>query len=169
MAGSQYQARYWSLLVRVRAHLYYFNHYAVHSEWWDKATGIFLAITSSGSIAAWALWREFTFLWPVLIAASQVVSAVKPFLPYKQRQKVVTEMGRKLLPICLAAEKDWFSVAEGILTEEEINDLLAKYRKQSEETEQNTQGDVVLPLKRKLFAEAQSDAGQYFKTNYLGG
>jgi hypothetical protein len=141
---NQYQARYWNLLVETRVHVSYLHHYAADSEWWNKGTNIFLAITSSGSIAAWALWKQFTFIWPMLIALSQVTTAIKPFLPYKQRLKVLVGLCNQLQMIALAMEKDWFSVAEGKLSEEEIHDLTVKYRGQTIDAEQkNLRDDLV--------------------------
>ena len=87
--NSVYQERYWNMLVEARVHVFFLYHYASSSESMDKAINAFLAITSSTSIAAWVIWKKFTLIWTILIAVSQIISAVKPFLPYNQRYKAV--------------------------------------------------------------------------------
>lgn len=48
----------------------------------DKTLNIILAITSSGSIASWAIWKEYAMLWSICIALSQVITTLKPFFPF---------------------------------------------------------------------------------------
>jgi len=45
----------------------------------------FLAITSSSSIGAWAIWNEYSWILASIIAFSQVITAIIPFLAYKSR------------------------------------------------------------------------------------
>ena len=163
---SQYQQRFWSLLVETRVHVYYLSHYTSKSEWWDKAVNIFLAITSSGSIAAWAIWQEFTWVWPVLIAGSQVVSAVKPFLPYNQRRKMASALADSFQSIALQVEAAWFSVAEGRLDEEAIHKETIRLRGLLLDAERKNLDGEVLPKNEKLMQAAESDASQYFCTHY---
>jgi len=166
MADSQYQLRYWHLLAEMRIHVFYLHRYAADSEWWDKATNIFLALTSSASIAAWAIWKEFAFIWTTLIALSQVVTAVKPFLPHKQRLKGAVSLCNQLQMIALAMEKDWFSVAEGRLTEEDIHNLTVKYRAQSAAAEQTHFRDLIVPRNDAILGKAEQDAQTYFLRHY---
>jgi len=45
------------------------------------AFGTLKAITSSGGVAAWAIWKEYSFLWGAIIAASQLADALKDESP----------------------------------------------------------------------------------------
>lgn len=49
---------------------------------YDKILNIILAITSSGSIASWAIWDELAIYWGGLIALSQLITALKPLFPF---------------------------------------------------------------------------------------
>ena len=89
---SQCQQKYWSLLKELKTHVIYLHNYAASSEWQDKSVNIFLAITSSSSIAAWAIWQEHQIVWAVIIASSQVATAVKPFLPFRQRLSPISDL-----------------------------------------------------------------------------
>ncbi len=46
------------------------------------------------SIAAWEIWQEYQMVWAVIIALSQVITAIKPFLPFRQRLKPIRNNDR---------------------------------------------------------------------------
>ena len=83
-----YQSIYWDNLVQFRAGVYYLQSYQIHSGKWNSRIQAFLAITSSSSIGGWAIWQEYGMIWGSLIAASQVVNAVKGFLPFQKRARL---------------------------------------------------------------------------------
>lgn len=163
---SSYQQRYWNQLKEFKTHVIYLHNYAAQSEWWDKAINIFLAITSSSSIAAWAIWQKYQLLWAAIIATSQVVTAIKPFLPYKQRLKAISDLNDKMQEISLKSEKEWFSVAEGELTEKQIHELNIQLRDQALEAEKKCLKSIVLPTNKKLLKKAEAEADLYFRKNY---
>jgi len=163
---SQYQKKYWSLLKELKTHVIYLHNYAASSVWWDKATNIFLAITSSSSIAAWALWQEYQMVWAVIIAVSQVITAIKPFLPFRQRLKPISDLNDHMQDISLECEKHWFSVAEGELTEKEIHELYISLKDKSLKAEKKALKDLVLPKNAKILAKAELDADQYLSNTY---
>lgn len=165
---SAYQSRYWSELREIKTHVIYLQKYAAHSDWWDKAINIFLAITSSSSIAAWALWQKYSMIWAVIIAISQVITAVKPFLPYKQRLKALNEFNDKLQEISLNCERNWFNVAEGKLTEEEIHELYIGIKNDSLDAERKCLKNIVLPKNKKILKEAEDEANLYLRKTYHG-
>jgi hypothetical protein len=169
MSGNAYQIRYWNLLKELKVHVIYLHHYAANSEWWDKAVNIFLALTSSSSIAAWAIWQKYQMVWAVIIALSQVVTAIKPFLPYKQRLKGISELNDRIQELSLECEKNWFSVAEGELTEKEIHDIFISIKDKSISAERKCLKNMVLPTNRKILKKAEQEADLYLSTNYNFG
>ncbi len=44
----------------------------------NKIINSLLAISSSASIASWAIWNDLAMLWGCIIAVSQVITALKP-------------------------------------------------------------------------------------------
>ena len=163
---SIYQLRYWNQLKEFKTHVLYLHNYASHSEWWDKAINIFLAITSSSSIAAWAIWQQYQIVWAVIIALSQVVTAVKPFLPFKIRLKAIADLNDRIQEISLECEKGWFAVAEGELTEKEIHEDCINLRNDALTAEKKCLKNIVLPKKKKLLERAEQDADLYLTKNY---
>ena len=170
MPGNDYQIRYWNQLKEFKVHVIYLHLYAASSEWWDKAINIFLALTTSSSIAAWAMWQKYQMVWAIIIAASQVITAIKPFLPYKQRIKALNELNDKMQEISLECEKGWFEVAEGELIEKEIHELTISLRYKGLSAERKALKNVILPKKEKILSMAQDEADVYLQANYnLGG
>lgn len=128
-----------------------------------------MAVTSSTSIGLWVVWKEHAMVWAAIIAGSQVVTAVRPFLPYKQRVTVIAEFTDAIQSIALESEKHWYQVAEGIWTEQEIHDKYIELATKVQKAEQKCLRSVLLPLKRKLLALAEVEADKYLRAHYFGG
>ena len=146
---SIYQQRYWNLLKELKVHVIYLQEYEAHSEKWDKGINIFLAITSSSSVAAWAVWLEYQLFWASIIMLSQLVAAVKPLLPFKQRLKSLGLLNNDIQKISLECEKRWYDVSEGVLSVKEIHDLYIDLKNQSISSEQKSLKGIVLPKNDK--------------------
>ncbi len=117
------QQSYWKTMVQIKSSIFYLDLYADKSYKLDKAINIVLAITSSSSIAAWAIWKQYDFVWALLIALSQVITVLKPLMPYKQRLEIVKPYSMSLQSLFDRANYHWFFVSNGDMTEAEINDL----------------------------------------------
>ena len=48
----------------------------------EKVLKIFLGVTSSGTVAGWAIWKNLPLLWQVLSGISAVVAIALPILDY---------------------------------------------------------------------------------------
>lgn len=164
------QERYWAELVQLKAQASYLNAYQLQCEKCDNGLKVFLAITSSSSIASWAIWSELGMLWGVLIALSQVVNAIRRFLPWERRAKELSNLGRDVADILLTFEQRWFGVAEGLYTEAEINDSIVEFKQRRNEAENQHLAGRPLPEKRKHMDAAAVRAAKYFSTHYgIGG
>ena len=161
-----YQEKYWKELYQLKVHLNYLELYQQDSEFKDKSVNIFLAITSSGSIAGWAIWRDMALVWAIIIATGQVIATVKNFLPYKARLKSLSGLLHDFEDIILFAEKKWFDVSEGKLTEEEIHKLQFDIRSKKTNALKKNLGVNILPEKQKLLIKAQESADVYFNNFY---
>ena len=122
------QERYWRKLTDKRYRLIYISEYYNQCVWVQRLINVILAITSSGAIAAWAVWKEFPVVWAGVIAVSQVITAVKPLLPYEKRIVTIYDMINQLTGICNEIEAKWYYVANGSLSEEDINKFIVNER-----------------------------------------
>ncbi len=78
------QQLYWTQMIELKVAASYIRHYRDYLGKWVTGLGTLRAIASSGSIAAWALWKEYAFVWGTIIAASQVVDALKDVFPSRK-------------------------------------------------------------------------------------
>jgi hypothetical protein len=161
-----YQQKYWNQLKELKVHVYYVQHYAVKQNKYDQIINIFLAITSSSSIAAWALWKEYQFIWAFIIAASQVITAIKPLLPYKKRLSALSKLGDMLSLIALKAERDWYFVAEGKWNEELIHTKWADLKEDALAAENKCLNGITLPKDKTVLSSAESEADIYLQSTY---
>lgn len=160
------QEKYWRYMVQVKAWTYYLDLYQEDSYKWDRIINIFSAVVSSTSIAAWAIWQEFSFVWSIIIAVSQVLNAIKSFLPYNTRQKAAMSFLEDLKVLYNKIEYNWFKVSDGELTEEEINELLFSFKNEYTNTENKNLKEGNLPDNEKLRKIADQKTDYYFKNNF---
>ena len=154
------------LLKELKAHAIYLTEYLYASEKIENILSSFLAIAASSSIAGWVIWKNYAFVWAVVIVVSQVITAVKPFLPFRQRIKPLRALSYAFEELTLEVEREWFNVAEGKLSEREINAKIFDFKGKKLKILKTTLGDVSLPFKKKWHLQAQEIATEYFKNNY---
>ncbi|MDO8769454.1 MAG: hypothetical protein Q7K57_12270 [Burkholderiaceae bacterium] len=163
-----YQQRYWTQLKHLKTHVYYTHFYAIRTDAVDKGVNIFLALTSTSSIAAWAVFKEYAMLWAGIIALAQVITAVKPFLPFRQRLKGLVALGDALQTIGLESEKGWYNVSEGKWSDELIHEKIIELAAKINKAEQKCLAGVVLPHKKKILKLAEAEADKYLTMHYHG-
>ena len=156
-----YQSLYWDTLVQLRFGVYYLSTYQMLLEKWDTRIQTFLAITSSSSIAGWAIWDEYGMIWGSLIATSQVVHAIKHLLPFQKRAKVLGGLCTEQEKLALDAASKWFSVFEGKLTDEEIFALRIDLKRREQEAVNEHFKNQSLPIKSNCETEASRRTWEY--------
>lgn len=161
-----YQERYWKELVQLKIQSGYLNQYHIRSVAIDRAIKMFLAVASSGSIAAWAVWRQFPYVWAAIIAIAQVVTAVKAYLPYQRRIEGIVGLGSDIAQTLIFAEEHWFDVSEGDLYDDDIHALTMQVRKDRILAQDTHFKENPLPRNEKCVAAATDEADTYFRTFY---
>lgn len=166
---SALQQRFWNELTQLRGQIEYLNLYELHCERADRAIKIFLAVAASGSIAAWAVWREFSMLWGSIIAASQFLGAIKDQLPFERRLKCVRDLTGKLESAFVQWESAWTTVANGDLSNSDINSRLAELKRIKVDLFASCLSGVTLPDKPGLHSAASAQTDAYFRIIYSTG
>lgn len=85
---------------------------------YDKWLNIFLAITSSGSIASWAIWSELGWFWGSIIAFSQLVSALKPIFPFSKHVHTLNMRCFKQERLFQELGVLWYSLIDNLITDD---------------------------------------------------
>lgn len=163
------QEHYWKEFYRLKVHVVYLELQLGRTETIDRWLKIFLAITSSAGIGAWAVWKELAALWAVMIAGSQVVNAVRQYLPYKERLRCIAGLVNELEELLLTVEAKWLDIANGDLTDAETRKALSNLRTLRQRAFKKHFPDKVLPNDPGLFAQAEEMSGIYFQNFYSGG
>ncbi len=161
-----YQMQYWVELQAIRTYAYYLELYSLRSENYERVLSMFLAVTSSASIGGWAIWGQYAFFWGLIIMVSQVVSVLYKFLPFKARIKPLGAAGVELSALADEAERGWFEISQGELTEREIHEKRCELRNKKTAIMTAAFTGVSLPESKSLLSTASNKTAQYFKSHY---
>jgi hypothetical protein len=107
------QSQFWQDMVDLRRDARYVDLCLAKTERIDRGTKAFLALAASSSIGGWVIFQQYAILWASVVAASQVLQAVKEYLPYKARLKALASLSVDLNALSLVAEDQWFKVSNG--------------------------------------------------------
>jgi hypothetical protein len=160
------QEHYWKEFYRLKVHVTYLEMQLDRTESIDRALKMFLAITSSASIGAWVIWKEAAVVWAFLIATSQVINAIRQYLPYKERLRCIAGLMNELEELVLSVESKWLDISNGELTEAETRKALANLRLLRQKAFKKHFPDKVLPDDAKLFAKAELKTQAYVQNFY---
>ena len=158
------QERYWKEMYQLKVHINYLEAFILEAESYDRWIKIFSAVAASTSIGAWVIWREFSFVWAAIIAASQVVSAVKPYLPFQERRNKYSALLHDFEELFIRMEAQWFEIASSKLTEDEINSARTKIRLQKQKLLKKHLPTSVVPNSPDKTEKAENIAVDYFST-----
>lgn len=160
------QEKYWKYMVQIKAWIFYLDVYTEDSYKWDRLVNIVVAIASSTSIAAWAIWQKYSFVWSIIIAISQVLTTIKAFLPYSKRLKTLVPFMEDLKFLYNKIEYNWLKIASGDLSEDEINELLYSFKDEFTNIENKNLKEETL-LENNNFREiADRKTDAYFANNF---
>lgn len=160
------QEKYWKYMVQIKAWIFYLDIYSESSYRWDRRINVFTAIVSSTSIAAWAIWQQYSYIWSFIIAVSQIVTAIKSFFPFNKRLKIIVPFMEDLKYLYNKLEYNWYKVASGDLTEEEINELLFEFKNDFTSLENKNLKEENLLERDDFKAKADKKADLYFENNF---
>lgn len=152
---------YWNLLKQSRFELEYCEEFIGITNKFETRINFFLALSSSSSIAAWTIWQSLFTLWAIIIASSQVITTIKPLLPYKKRLELLQNMRIELSKLFLQIEIFWNKIATGGVTDEEINKKTEEFKIRENDILSTHLGQHVLPDNRKIEEIANLKAKRY--------
>lgn len=160
------QERYWKELYQLKVHINYVEAHIHDAEMYDRRIKIFMAVASSASIGAWAIWKDLSFIWATIIAVSQVIAAISPHLPYKERLKTYSSMLHELEEVFIQAEAKWHDIAAGKHDENEINKARTNLCLQKHKLLKKHLPSSVIPNDTAKAEKAEELALNYFSTFY---
>jgi len=133
----------------------------------DRIINIFLVIVTSTSISAWAIWQYayLKWIWALLIAASQIISLIKPYLNYSKYLKELNQKYVLLQTLTIEYERLWLSYKFEKLSNDQAVEK-AFDLKNSIAKELNFSEEVVFTENKMVYDEAKRKLGHYLISNY---
>jgi len=164
-AGERAQEAYWQELVMLKVIACYVRRYRDRQAWWINKIGLFKAIVTSGTIGAWAIWKDYAFIWGILLGATQILDASKDYIPQTKNRRSASEFVATIENIIIEARFEWFEIFHGKYPADEIMDRWRKLAKLLNEAESKCFPDGLPsdPTRQRL---AEQDANTYFQTYY---
>ena len=143
----------------------YMRCYRNHLSRWVTGIGTLRAVASSGSIAGWAIWHQYAFVWASIIAISQVLDALKDVFPITKRHKAASEHVHQIESLFIDAQLEWENIFAGHYSDDEIATRRHKLMKLRHEAETKNFPDG-LPERESDFISAEAQTKLYFEKTY---
>lgn len=160
--------RYWRFMSEKKYYLEYIGLHHHRNVVIERWLNIFLAVISTGSVAAFFAWEKYAWIWGTIIILSQAVTAAKPYLPFYNR---INELDKALIvfgSLYDKIEEKWYTIQNDNLSDEKINKLLYKYNKQWNKEDAKYLIKDSLPRKEKFVKQADDQANNYFELTFGG-
>lgn len=158
--------RYWNFMLEMKAHSNYVVAYHAKVEKVDRMISGFLAFSSASSITGWVIWKDFSFVWAAIVASSQCLNVLRPYLPYRPRISPLRTLSYSFEELCLKTEARWHEIERGQLTEAEIDEILTGLKAEKSKRWKTIIGDLSLANDSKLAANADRQTEVYFKKHF---
>jgi len=155
----------WAALNDIRYKGYLLDLIVNRFQKWDRNINIYIAIASSSSIAAWAIWNSTPLLWGTIIAFSQVLTVIKPYFPYNKYVKELNSKNLKIEHLNIELEMLWHKLQKKKITEDEAAEIYFDIRKQASEIF-NFGDDTIFVISSKIEKKANEKMKTYLKNNY---
>jgi hypothetical protein len=155
----------WAALANIKYKGYLIDLLVNAFQRWDRNINIFLALTSSGSIAAWAIWKKYEIIWGIIIALSQIVTVIRPYFPYYKYVKELNAKSLKIENLNIEFERLLDKLQRGKLNEDQAADIYYNLQKEGNEYF-NFNDDTVFLVTQKMKLKANISMKYFLKSNY---
>jgi hypothetical protein len=159
------QNQYWLEMQQLRLDAIYVRDYRDSIAKMERNVAAIRAVTSSGSIGAWVIWRQYAFVWAALIAISQVADALRDVFPFRKRRQALSGWCNALNRLFVDAQRDWDLIASGALSNPKIANLTHQMRQKVQRHEETYMPDG-LPKRQDLSDIAQIEMEEFFRKRY---
>ncbi len=159
------RTRIWNNLVTSKFKFLYVGNLISIIQVWNKVILGFLTVTTLISVSLWVVWEKFPYVWAVIIASSQIMSALKPVFGYEKRIKYLVELSTKLNEVEFQFEQLLSKFDTSKLTDDEASEVFFSLHRQLGEITQPTES-IVIRDKNRIKQNSQAALETYLKRNY---
>jgi len=125
----------------------------------------FLALTSTGSVAAWAIWQKCPTLWACIVGLSQVLHVAKPYIPFIKNDDAFREMSYVFERLYIEYERLWHAWEEGQVDDAVAEERFYEFREREIEI-QESRKEANCPQIQHLMKRVQRDTYTALALNF---
>ena len=166
---TQTKTRFWNFFTQMKMDEYYYARYQDSSAKWERNLTIATCIVSFGGIALWPIWETLWWLWAIIIAAAQILSAIKHLLPFSRRAIVGAYFLQDFGYLINEVEYAYGRILTGQLKDDdEINDIEMglKKRKSVLLSKYAINEAFLMLITRRFEKAAEAKKDDYFRQRY---
>jgi len=156
---------YWHEFFQLKADACYVREYRNSVSKWVTAFAAIRAIASTSSIGGWLIWKRYALVWAGLIAAAQLIEALKNIFPLYKRRRALSGLSRSLNQLFVEAQRNWDEIAGGQCSNAQVRKLCRQIRSRKQKAEARFMPNG-LSRNESLFKNAQAEAEHSFKERY---
>lgn len=155
----------WYNLLDIKFKSLYYDELATKYQIINRRINVFLALTSSASIASWAIWNQLNFLWGLIIAASTVVNVIKPYFPFSKYIGEISRISVQLDNLSWEYEKLWYNYESGKHSEEDCFKLFMELKKRAIDILKFSE-ETIINENKKIEEKANKLMDIYLRNNF---
>ena len=158
------QEHFWNKLTQLKFDLNYYHQHFVNCVKILRWIRIGIVAVTAGVSGIWMTWSEIEwvrFACPIAVLVLQIFNAILEVFPYEKRKQELRELTNLLNPVYTDMENDWYLIADGQCTREEISRKLISYEKRRQDIQQHYLKDDALPERKHIVKKAEEDTSAY--------
>jgi hypothetical protein len=132
---------------------------------WDRYINIFLALASSSSIAAWVIWKSHPMVWSSVIAASQVITVIKPYFPYFKYVKELNNKCSHVQVLNIEFERLWYNLEHKKINHDQAVEVYFDLKKEMNKI-LTFSDDTIFKTGKKIEKKANLRMQTFLRNNY---
>jgi len=156
---------YWKQLAQLKAACICIRLYRNRLHKLVRLVEVVKVVASSGGIGAWVVWKQYPFVWTAIIAAAQLLDALKGVFPFAKDHRAANDLTVALEVIYIDAEDEWEAIFADNVPDAEITKRRTKLRKLQLEAERKHFPDGI-EFPPKIVALANEEAEAYFELTF---
>lgn len=157
---SDIRSKVWSILADAKANECFSTLVVKRYQKYDLALNLILVLSTSSSIAAWAIWNKLDLLWGVIIGGSQVLTLAKPYFLFPKYIRVFSERKGQWQSLTVEIEELWHKMDRAAISEAEAWELYPNIRKRMAALDRMPD-DIIFFEHRSLHKKAEDSCNNY--------
>jgi hypothetical protein len=125
----------WDGLLTADMNVRYWNEIGYRYSRNDTWTKIFLAATSSSTVATWGFWTQISWAWKSLSALSALLAVALPILNWNRKVSAIADLHGRWIQIRNEHETLWRRMESGAVSEAEAETTFQNIRNKEAEAE----------------------------------